>query len=77
MPLESVNKARQRELVTDRVSRNICFSCALRAKTGGGTPLFLKWRGGEQEEADAVTKQVMLKKDLMCGVKLSGTTNTQ
>ena len=30
-------------------------------KTGGGTPLFLKWRGGEQEEANAVTKQVMLK----------------
>ena len=27
-------------------------------KTGGGTPLFLKGSGGEQQEADAVTKQV-------------------
>jgi hypothetical protein len=49
----------QRELAIDRVYRNIRFLFALlAARTGGGTSLFLKWRGREQEEADAVTKQV-------------------
>jgi hypothetical protein len=51
MPSESVNETRQRELPYIEYTAILAFYWPCwPGKTGGGTPLFLKWRGGEQQE---------------------------